>query len=141
MRGVACGAAAAALAGLLTAGNAPAIGAEVTASFIDGTYVIDGENRCDKLAKLDAGTKANVETVPETLTKDGFQSWEGECSFVSITEKQPGKVYAAKMACVEDDAETEETDTFTLDPKDHSIAVTVEDKTTKFVRCDGAKGP
>jgi hypothetical protein len=108
------------------------------ASFITGTYVMAG--KCEKLAKLAAGTSRSVMTVPETLTADGFEGWEGGCSFISIKEKSKGRVWVATMACHEAADEWQETDTFELDPKDQSLTVTVDKKTSRFVRCDAEKG-
>lgn len=122
---------------IILAATAPAETGNQTAGFISGTYVMEG--RCEKLAKIEAGGPKNVETVPETLTNDGFQSWEGGCSFVSIEEKVKGRVWVARMSCAEEADESEETDTFELNSKDQSISVTVDGKTTKFIRCDADK--
>ena len=116
----------------------PAAMAGETASFIAGTYVMEG--RCEKLAALAAGGPRNVETVPETLTAKGFDNWEGGCAFTSIQEKEKGRVWTAKLSCGQSADEWEETDTFELDPKDGSLKVTVDDATTRFVRCDEKKG-
>ncbi len=124
----------------LCAGVTAASGAEVTAGFIKGTYVIEGEARCDKLARLRAGGPANAETVPETLTSTGFHLWEGDCTFLTLDEKTAGRVWVAQMACAESDTETEELDTFDLNPSDQSITVTSEGNITKYVRCDAEKG-
>lgn len=122
----------------LWGGVVPALAGDVTADFIAGTYVIEG--RCEKLAKIQAGGDKNVETVPETLTSNGFESWEGSCGFKSVKEKEKGRVWVAQMECFEEAEENEETDTFELDAKDQSIMVTVDDQKTKFVHCDDDKG-
>ncbi len=122
---------------LFLTGALPALGAEVTADFITGTYVIEG--RCEKLAKIQAGGPKNVETVPETLTRDGFQGWESGCSFKWIKQKKKGQVWVARMACGVEAEEYEEMDTFKLNNKDRSLTVTVDGKTTKFVRCEHEK--
>ena len=115
----------------------PAAAEAVTANFISGTYAMEG--RCEKLAKIKAGGDQNVETVPETLTSDGFNSWEGGCSFLSLEEKTKGRVWIAKMACVQEAEEFDETDTFELNPEDHSIKVTVDGDVSKYIRCDDEK--
>ena len=115
----------------------PAAADELKADFITGTYVMEG--RCGMLAKIEAGGDKNVETVPETLTSDGFNTWEGGCSFTSIKEQTKGRVWVAKMACAEEAEENEETDTFELNPADNSINVTVDGKVSRFVRCDADK--
>jgi len=123
---------------LVPLGAAVAFAADKTADFISGTYVMEG--RCDKLAKLAAGEPASIETVPETLTREGFSSWEGSCTFLTIEEKTKGRVRVARMACTQEAEESEETDTFALDPSGQSLMVSVEGKTTKFVHCDIEKG-
>lgn len=108
------------------------------ASFIAGTYVMEG--RCDKWRALEAGGPRNLETVPEMLTATGFASWEGGCSFESITEEKPGERWSARMACAEEAEEWSENDVFELDPRTGRLSVSVDGKTSVFVRCDEAKG-
>lgn len=95
---------------------------------------------CAKLKAIAAGGPKNVETTPETLTADGFESWEGGCSFVWIKEKQQGRRWVAEMACAEEAEESVEIDTFDLDPASGTIKVTNEGKTSAYVRCDEGKG-
>ncbi|MGE0052912.1 MAG: hypothetical protein AB7S74_01770 [Hyphomicrobium sp.] len=112
--------------------------AEVKGNFIGpGTYATaDG---CKKVAALAQGKERNVETVPETLTKDGFQGWEGSCTFRSITEVEKGAKWKAAMDCQEGAEEGPESDLFErLD--DGSLKVTVMGNHTIFVRCDAEKG-
>lgn len=108
-----------------------------TADFIVGTYVMEG--RCDKLAALEAGGSRNVETVPETLTAKGFESWEGGCTFASLKETDKGRVYEATMHCSDAAEEWTETDTFSVGT-DQSITVTVDGTSTRFVTCGPDKG-
>lgn len=124
-------------AAILLAQAAPATAGGTTGDFIAGTYVIEG--RCDKLAALKAGGPRNVTTVPETLTSEGFESWEGGCEFTSIKEKVKGRVYEAEMSCTDAAEEWTETDTFTVEA-DKSITVTVDQKSTRFVTCGHDKG-
>lgn len=116
---------------LLGAMCAPALAGK-KANFINGTFATaDG---CKKLDALAAGAARNVGTVPETLTADGFQSWEGGCTFTSIKQKVKGRKWVARMACGEAAEEHTETDTFVrLD--DGRLKVTVEGKATIFERC------
>ena len=112
--------------------------AEVKGTFIGpGTYAT--KEGCDKLAKIAAGENKNVGTVPETLTVDGFIGWEGACTFRSITEKQPGKVWTAKMDCFEGATEGPESDIFERMP-DGTLKVTIMDSSTMMQRCDTDKG-
>lgn len=112
--------------------------AEETAAFVKGTYAMEG--RCAAWEVIENGGDRNAGTVPETLTSKGFDMWEGGCSFVSIKETVKGRQWVAKMACAEAADESEEVDTFDLDPATGNITVAVEGKTSVFVRCDAAKG-
>ncbi len=112
--------------------------AEVKGTFIGpGTYAT--KDGCEKLAKIAAGGNKNVGTVPETLTVDGFIGWEGACTFRSITEKQPGKVWTAKMDCFEGATEGPESDIFER-MADGTLKVTIMDSSTMMQRCDTDRG-
>ena len=124
--------AAAGVASLLLGVPSMAEPVEVEAPFIQGTYA-SGEG-CKKLDAIANGGPKNVGTVPETLTRKGFETWEGGCSFTSIKETVTGKTWVAGMACMESADESTETDTFEL-LADGRIQVTVEGKTTIFERC------
>ena len=39
--------------------------------------------------------------MPETLTADGFKTWEGGCDFVAIEEEVEGRVFVATMTCTD----------------------------------------
>lgn len=127
---------AASLAGLsaLTATAA----ADVVGTFVGpGTYAT--AEGCKKLEAIAAGGFKNVETVPETLTMQGFLGWEGACSFRSITEVEKGKKWKAAMDCHEGAQEGPESDIFErVDAR--TIKVTVMGNDTMFVRCDGKEG-
>ena len=112
----------------------PPASAETKATFITGTWAT--KDGCQKLVDIAAGGNRNVETVPEVLTADGFDGWEGSCTFKEIKEMSPGKVYDATLACGEGPEEWEENDTFVL--TGGTITVTVDDEATVFVRCDAA---
>lgn len=109
-----------------------AASAETKAEFIKGTWAT--RNGCEQQKAIDAGGDRNVGTVPELLSDQGFNSWEGGCAFTSVTEKKPGKLYEAQLACSDGLDEWQETDTFALEGA--TIKVMVDDKTTEFVRCD-----
>lgn len=119
---------------LLLAFAGPSLAGE-KAGFIDGTYVMNG--RCEAWRAIRDGGPMNVETVPETLTADGFRTWEGGCSFSSIKEIEPGRRWLARMSCTEAAEEWVEEDTFELDATTGKITVTVEGKASQFERCDG----
>lgn len=119
-----------------TAGAASA--ASTPAGFIDGVYAREGQ--CEKWQAIEAGGPRNIETVTETLTSEGFRSWEGNCDFETITEKEKGKVYEAKMQCIEGAAEWTETNTFVLQPSGGAMTVWIEGEKHEFVRCGGKKG-
>lgn len=108
--------------------------AAVKATFLgDGTYATaDG---CKKLKALVNGSERNISTVPETLTSDGFESWEGGCTFTSIKEVDRDKKWAVEMHCSEGPEEGPENDTFERLP-DGKIKVTAMDNVTVFERCD-----
>lgn len=127
-----------AVALLSVVSGAAAAETAVRGSFIKGIYAMEG--RCTAWAAIEAGGDRTVETVPETLTEDGFSAWEGGCSFISVKEKTKGRRWVAKMACGDGNEEYEETDTFDLDPVTGNITVTVEGNSSVFVRCDAAKG-
>jgi hypothetical protein len=118
--------------------NAAPASAGEKADFIEGTYAMEG--RCEALAAIKAGAPKNVSTVPETLSADGFDGWEGGCTFGSIKVLEAGKRWSSEMACAEGADEWVETDEFLLDSTSGKITVTVEGKTSVFVRCDDGKG-
>lgn len=115
-----------------------AYAAEVKATFITGTWAT--EEGCEKVAKLAAGSVRSVTTVPETLTQDGYETWEGGCTFSEIKEPEPGRKWSVKTACVDGAEEWSDEETMELDASGKKLTVTVEDKTTVFVRCDSEKG-
>lgn len=112
--------------------------AAVKGTFIGpGTYAT--AEGCKKLTAIEAGGDKNVGTTPETLTEDGFTSWEGACTFVSVTEKDKGRSWTAHMACAEEAEEGTETDLFEK-MDDGKIKVTVMENATILQRCDAEKG-
>ena len=124
------------LAAVLAILSAPA-SAAMKGTFIGpGTYAT--KEGCAKLKVLDAGGDRNVGTVPETLTEDGFLTWEGGCTFRSVTEKEKARLWSAQMDCAEEAEEGTELDVFEKMP-DGSIKVTVMGKATTLVRCDAEK--
>lgn len=112
----------------------------VKAEFLGaGTYAMKNGG-CEKLEKIAGGGPKNVGSTPETLTADGFATWETGCSFASIKELAKGQKWKARMACNDEAGEISyETDIFEK-KADGSFKVTNEGKTTHFVLCDGAKG-
>lgn len=123
---------------VLTALGVPAF-ADVKGAFVGpGTYAT--KEGCEKLKALAAGADRNADTVPETLTENGFEGWEGACTFRSITEAEPGKKWTASMDCHEGAEEGPESDIFER-LADGAIKVTVMDNETVLQRCDTEKGP
>lgn len=100
-----------------------------------GTYA--SPEGCRKIKALEAGAPRNVSSVPETLTAEGFESWEGGCEFLKITEVEKSRRWQASMACNEGPEETVEIDTFTRNA-DGSFNVQVEgdEKISHFVLCE-----
>ena len=123
---------------ILAAALAPALAEPtvVRATFIgEGTYATaDG---CKKLAAIAAGGDRNVETVPETLTENGFEGWEGACTFTSFTEIEKDRKWKALMHCFDGAEEGPESDIFERLP-DGKIKVTVMGNDTILERCDAA---
>lgn len=128
---------------LVAAALLPAAAREVVAGEIKGTFIGEGiyatAEGCKKLAALAAGADRNIETVPETLTIDGFEGWEGGCTFASFTEVEKGKKWKARLHCVDGPDEGPESDIFERLP-DGKIKMTVMDNDTIFERCDAEKG-
>ena len=110
---------------------------------IKGTFIGPGTyataEGCKKLAAIAAGADQNVETTPEKLTEDGFEGWEGSCTFKSFTEVEKGKKWKALLHCADGPEEGPESDIFERLP-DGSLRVTVMDNATIFQRCDADAG-
>jgi hypothetical protein len=117
---------------------APALAGEVKGTFI-GPGVYATPEGCAKWKAVEAGGDRNVETVPDVLSQDGFSGWEGACTFRSIIEMEPGKMWKASMDCHEGATEGPETDIFEKLP-DGSLKMTIMDHATTLVRCDADKG-
>ncbi|MBK9079456.1 MAG: hypothetical protein WBP38_03325 [Hyphomicrobium sp.] len=119
------------------------VSAQADVAVVKGTFVGAGtyatDEGCKKLAALAAGGDKNVGTVPETLTEDGFEGWEGSCTFTSFTEIEKGKKWKVLMHCTDGPDEGPESDIFERLP-DGKLKVTVMDNATIFQRCDTDKG-
>jgi len=109
----------------------------VKASFLEGIW--STEEGCKRQAALDAGVEPNVETVPGTLSVEGYRMWEGSCSFTSIASSGPGQ-WTVKTSCGQEAEEWEDTETWVLDPGGARLEVALEGKRTVFVRCEAGKG-
>lgn len=110
----------------------------VQADFI-GADIYATADGCSKVAALAAGAERNLTSVPDTLTRNGYEGWEGGCTFTSITELEPGKKWKAEMACAEGAEEGTETDIFER-LADGKLKIIVNDTATILERCDAAKG-
>lgn len=128
---------AAVLVALTISSQAHADDATVKGTFI-GPGIYATAEGCKKLSSLATGGDQNVGTVPETLTEDGFEGWEGSCTFKSISEVDKDKTWKAQMQCAEGPDETEETDIFERQP-DGTLKVTQDKHVTVFQRCDDGK--
>lgn len=106
---------------------------ELRAAFIAGTYAL--KDRCAMVAALEAGGPRNVETVPETLTATGFDSWEGACTFEKIVDQEKGRVFLTTMRCHEGPEEWTETNTFTVESDGAALLVETDGETMRFERC------
>ncbi len=108
--------------------------AKESASFLQGTY--STEEGCQKLQALAAGTQPSLETVPDTLTPNGFKSWEGTCEFTKIFEHEPGKVYLGLMFCTEGESMTPVNFVFVKnDDGSFEVAATGQEAPEQFKRC------
>jgi hypothetical protein len=106
-------------------------------TFLAGVWATaDG---CKRQAAIDAGGPKSVETTPEILTSEGYKGWEGGCTFSSIKEDGAGK-WTVATQCTDAAEEWKDTEKWELDSAAGLLKVTVEDKTTEFVRCDAGKG-
>lgn len=111
-----------------------------TGAFVGpGTYAT-GEG-CAKLKALEAGKERSGETVPETLNVEGFQTWEGGCTFASVKETEKGRTWMARMLCGEELESSSQIDIFTRNGDGSwDVRVGGEPKPTHYVRCDAAAG-
>ncbi len=126
------------LSGILALPRFAAAENNVRADFIAGVFAKEG--LCKKVEAIEAGGPKNIDTVTETLTAEGFRSWEGNCNFETITEKEKGRSYEAKMKCIEGPEEWTETNTFDLDPSGNAITVWIEGEKHQYVKCGSGKG-
>lgn len=122
---------------------ATSFAAHADVAVVKGTFVGPGtyatEEGCKKLAAIAAGGDKNVGSVPETFTEDGFEGWEGSCTFTSFTEIEKDKKWKALMHCIDGPEEGPESDIFERLP-DGKLKVTVMDHDTILQRCDTGKG-
>lgn len=121
---------------LLAAGPAAA---KVKARFIAGQFAT--EEGCAKLKAIDAGKPRNVETVPDVLTEDGFQGWEGNCEFTQVFEHEPGRVWVGLMVCSEGMTIVPQSYVF-IKAEDQSLEVAAagQDAPEIYKRCEAGKG-
>jgi len=128
------------LIALLLASASVAGAQEPSGTFIGSGIFATGEG-CTKLKALEAGKERSGETVPETLTVEGFQTWEGGCTFASVKETEKGKSWTARMICGEELEASSEIDIFTRNADGSwDVRVGGDAKPTHYVRCDAAAG-
>lgn len=87
----------ASLVAVLSLSSGTALTGKERAAFVDGIYA-PGDG-CKKLEALDQGTPKSIETVPDYLTPNGIESWEGGCEFTKVFEHDPGRSWVAVMVC------------------------------------------
>ncbi len=118
------------------AAAAPAVAKPKGAFIGPGTYSpADG---CQKFAKLAAGILLpNIENYPEKLTADGFYSWEGGCTFLTV-RKLRASVWVTRMFCAEGSVEERNTTTF-VKLKGDRWRVTGNGGGLTYKRCKSAK--
>lgn len=76
----------------------PAAEAAVKARFLDGVYAMSTE-ACDKLKALAKGATRSINTVPWSVDRNGFDQWEGGCSFSRIRETAKGQSWSVTSFC------------------------------------------
>ena len=118
--------------------------ADVKARFIDGQYVMSAE-ACGKLKALARGATRSLGTVPWSVSRDGFDQWEGSCGFKRIRETAKGKRWEVTATCEGLVPEDESTESYIFErtsPTTFSVTLTTpgakpEDRAPKtYMRCD-----
>ncbi len=120
--------------GITSAAAAP----KLTGAFIGpGTYSPD--DGCQKLRAIASGSlMPNISNYPDKLTRDGYFSWEGGCSFLAV-RKLRSSVWVARMHCAEGSVENKVTNTF-VKLKGDRFRVTENGVGQIYKRCKPAKG-
>ncbi len=111
---------------------------KLTGAFIGpGTYSPD--DGCRKLAAIQSGSlMPNIANYPDILTREGFFSWEGGCSFLAV-RKLKSSVWVARMYCAEGSEENKVTNTF-VKLKGDRFRITEDGVGQTYKRCKRAKG-
>ena len=114
--------------------------AQLTATFLDGTYTMSAE-ACTKLKALAAGGPRNAKTVPWHVLRTGISLWEGACGYRKITERKKGAEWRIEAVCYEGPKNTREVWTW-VKKGDGVFDVKLRgEKTAKrYTRCDLEKG-
>ncbi|HEX4892231.1 MAG TPA: hypothetical protein VFV47_03015 [Hyphomicrobiaceae bacterium] len=108
--------------------------AQETASFLgDGVYTLPGG--CAKLARIARGGPKNVQTTPETLNAQGFESWEASCEFTRVNVEVADRVWTTEVKCTEGPDEWTAVNRFEKIDAD-TFNVTVDGETSVYKRCD-----
>lgn len=113
--------------------------AKERATFLRGTYATKQD--CEKQRAIDAGGPRNVETAPELLDRDGFNSWEGSCEFTKVLQHD-STTWVGLMVCHEGAAVTPQTYVFQkIEGRDaFDVAGANQEAPDEYVRCDPKKG-
>ena len=117
----------------------PAKAADVEAPFL-GAAVYSTSQGCKKLQALAAGGPRNISTVPETLDRKGYHSWEGGCEIERIQQQVKGKRWLVALHCHEGPETQRQHETWELAP-DGALLVTLKAKKFRYTKCPVVPAP
>lgn len=110
--------------------------AEETAAFL-GSQTYTTTEGCEKLKALGAGGDRNISTVPETLSAKGFDGWEHNCTFKSVTEAEAGKSWKVVTSCEEGESQWDDTQVFEkAGDTTYKVLGEGEEEATVYTVCD-----
>jgi hypothetical protein len=119
--------------------SAHAAAAEVTATPLGqsvlGRSVYTTAKDCPLYKKLAAGGPRNLNTVPETLTAQGYRSWEGGCTFTNIVERYKGRLWTVSMRCSDGAIENRPRTEVWRKAADGAITVSADKTVTTLIAC------
>ncbi len=108
--------------------------ADEVADFLgNGVYALPSD--CAKLAQLTAGGARNIQTVPETLTRNGYKSWEGGCAITRIAPHRSLSRYTVELKCSEGAEENvKRTEVWTT--RGDTLLVQFDGKSETYQKCE-----
>lgn len=114
--------------------------AQLTATFLDGTYTMSDE-ACMKLRALAAGGPRNARTVPWHVMRTGIGHWEGACGYRKITERKKGAEWRIEAVCHEGPSQSREVWTWVRKGDGvYDVKLRGEKTAKRYTRCDLEKG-